>query len=183
MVQTGMAATGKERWKIWPDGDGSSSQPRGIHMRNNECENVMKPILPLIALLLATPVLAQDGPGSHFLSSWDLDGDGSVTLAEATERRGDVFTTFDADGDGSLTAAEYDAFDEARAAHMAEMPGNGGKGKGNPEEQGMMRGFSDANADGAVSREEFMAKVPDWFAMMDRNADGAVTKADFGQGN
>jgi hypothetical protein len=159
----------------------------------------MKPMLPLIALLLATPVLAQEGPGSHFVTNWDLDGNGAVSLAEATERRGDIFVTFDADEDGQLSASEYDAFDAARAADREGMMQGQGQGKGQgqgqgrgkgrgmgdgmDEEGGMMRGFNDGNSDGTVSREEFLARVPDWFAMMDRDGDGNVTEADFGPGN
>ncbi|NBZ87265.1 EF-hand domain-containing protein [Stagnihabitans tardus] len=145
----------------------------------------MKPFLPAtFALLLASAALAQDMvPGGHFVTNWDLDGDGAVSLTEATERRGDIFTTFDADGDGALTEAEYVAFDEARAADQAGMGKGHGMGHGNPEEMGMMRAFNDADGDGRVTREEFLARVPDWFAKMDRNADGAVTPQDFGPGN
>lgn len=163
----------------------------------------MTRLLSLTAALLlsGTALLAQGaGMGSHFVTNWDLDGNGAVSLDEATERRGDIFTTFDADEDGKLSATEYDAFDAARAADQAEMQKGGhgkghgqgqgqgqgqggGMGHGNGEEQGMMRAFNDADGDGLVSRDEFLAKVPDWFAMMDRNADGAVTTDDFGPGN
>lgn len=152
----------------------------------------MKPFLPTaFALLFASAALAQDMvPGGHFVTNWDIDGTGSVSLAEATERRGDIFTTFDADGDGKLSTDEYTAFDEARAADqatMAEGMGKGhgmghGMGHGNPEEMGMMRAFNDADGDGTVTREEFLARVPDWFAKMDRNSDGEVTTEDFGPG-
>ena len=165
----------------------------------------MMRVLPLTAALLlsATAVFAEEtGPGGHFVTNWDLDTNGSVSLAEATERRGDIFTTFDADGDGMLSAVEYTAFDEARAADQAnmreEMGGEGmgqgqgkgkghgdghGKGPGNGEEQGMMRAFNDIDGDGLVSREEFLSRVPDWFAQMDRDGDGAIRTTDFGPGN
>lgn len=157
--------------------------------------------LTAAALFLGTAATAEEtGPGSHFVTNWDLDSNGSVSLEEATERRGDIFTTFDANEDGNLDATEYAAFDAARAADQEamreEMQGEGmgqgqgkGKGKGhgmghgNGEEQGMMQAFNDANGDGLVSREEFLAKVPNWFAMMDRDGDGAISTADFGPGN
>lgn len=121
----------------------------------------------------------QGNPGTHFIENWDLDGDGQVTLAEATERRGDVFLSFDADDNGILSPEEYDLFDEARANDMRE---NGfGQGRsGNGPANGMLRQFTDANGDGRVTREEFMNAVPAWFERMDRNGDSAITEEDFG---
>lgn len=172
------------------------------------------PLLTAALLLSGSAAFAQDAHGAHFITNWDRNDDGIVTLAEATEKRGDVFTAFDADEDGKLSAGEYDMFDEMRstdqAAMQAEMGGmgqgggkghgkgngqgqngNGGMGQGNgqgkmngnPEEAGMMRGFNDTDGDGLVSRDEFMAKTPDWFAKMDRNGDGSVTVDDFGMNN
>lgn len=147
-------------------------------------------LLTAAFLLSTAAAMAQDmTPGGHFIANWDLNADGTVSLEEATEKRGDVFTTFDADEDGKLSATEYDMFDEARANDQAEMKAAMGKGKGMGhgkgmgEEGGMMRAFNDADGDGFVSRDEFMAKTPDWIAMMDRNGDGGVTADDFGPGN
>lgn len=170
--------------------------------------------LTAAALLIGTTAFAEEtGPGSHFVTNWDLDSNGSVSIEEATERRGDIFTTFDANEDGKLDAEEYATFDAARAADQEAMreemqgegmgqgqgqgqgqgkkkKGNGqgqgmggGMGHGNGEEQGMMRAFNDGDADGFVTREEFLAKVPDWFAKMDRDGDSAISTADFGPGN
>jgi uncharacterized protein (DUF2141 family) len=180
------------------------------------------PLAVLLATLAAGPVFAQDQtPGAHFIQNWDADGDGAVSVEEATTRRGDIFTAFDADEDGFLSDEEYALFDEARANDRAAMQegmgqgmgqgngqGNGqGQGQGNGQgqgmgqgmgqgngmgpgmgmgmgaEEGMMRAFNDVDGDGRVSRDEFMARVPDWYAMMDRNADGTITTDDFGPGN
>ena len=164
----------------------------------------MKNPAPLLALalLLGTAASAQTvTPGAHFLQNWDQDGDGIVSLDEATTKRNDLFTAFDADEDGKLSAEEYSAFDEMRSADqemMREEMGTGmgqshgqgggkghgmgmGHGKGMPEEGGMMRGFNDADGDGMVSREEFTSRTADWLAMMDRDGDGQVTAADFGR--
>jgi Ca2+-binding EF-hand superfamily protein len=134
-------------------------------------------------LLLATQSFAAGGvPGGHFIENWDLDNNGGVSLAEATERRGDVFLTFDADDNGVLNAEEHDLFDEARANDMKENGEGHGKGKKNPA-NGMLRKFTDANGDGEVTRAEFMDSVPAWFARMDKNGDGNVTTDDFGKGH
>lgn len=124
---------------------------------------------------------AQGTPGAHFVQNWDLDGDGQVTLKEATERRGDVFYTFDADENGVLSGEEHDLFDEARANDMAENGMGHGGGRNNPA-NGMLRSVTDANGDGKVTRAEFMDAVPAWFARMDRDGDGVVTTDDFGRG-
>ncbi len=130
--------------------------------------------LPAIAL----PAFAQ--PGAHFVENWDLDEDGQVTLAEAIERRGDIFFSFDADENGTIDAEEYKMFDEARAA---DMEGQGGHGNGPMKnaEAGMHLAYNDVDGDGAVSREEFLGRAPDWFADMDRDGDGVITVADFGR--
>lgn len=142
----------------------------------------MNKILTLAALGLfaaAAPAAAETTvPGAHFVENWDLSEDGAVSLTEATERRDDIFTTFDADEDGKLSSEEYDAFDEARAADMADMPGHG-NGRFN---NSMTREASDLNGDGIVTREEFVGGTPDWFAGRDRNGDGVITTADFGPG-
>ncbi len=145
-----------------------------------------------LTLVLAGAALAQQGnPGAHFVQNWDQDGDGAVSLDEAQTKRGDLFTSFDADEDGKLSSAEFDAFDEMRAADQEQMREEmGGKGKGMgmgmgkgmmQAEGGMMRAFNDPDGDGMVSRDEFVGRTADWFAMMDRNGDGRVTEDDFGR--
>jgi hypothetical protein len=137
-------------------------------------------LLPLAALLAATPALAQQGqPGAHFIESWDGDRDGVVTLEEATARRGDVFAMFDMNEDGLLDAEEYVLFDETRAL---DMENNGGHGRGAMMQasEGMTLPYNDVDADGAVSLGEFLGQAPAWIAAMDRDGDGVITTADFG---
>lgn len=131
-----------------------------------------------LALVLAAAA-AVAAPGDHFILNWDLDGDGTVTLAELETRRGDVFYSFDADGDGRIDATEYVLFDEARANDMANAQGHGPglQAAG----QGMTRDFNDTDGDGAVSRAEFIARAADWLVMMDRDQSGDITAADFGR--
>ncbi len=142
--------------------------------------------LALALALAAAPAFAQQGsPGAHFVENWDLDGDGKVTVEEATERRGDVFSSFDANDDGFLDTEEYVLFDEAREADMAQ---NGADHGGRQGHGGMMRAADDMllarnddDGDGRVSREEFTANAAAWITQMDRNDDGVVTTGDFGR--
>lgn len=146
----------------------------------------MKTALAFVLALVAAPALAQGGGGvPHFIENWDGDADGAVTLAEATSRRGDIFLTFDADEDGRLSVEEYALFDEARAQDQAQVRQGKAEGAGQlrRENAGMERAFNDLDGDGFVSREEFLARTPDWYAQMDRNGDGTVTRDDFGRGN
>ena len=142
----------------------------------------MKPIQLALPLMFAASVaLAENGvPGSHFIENWDLDGDGQVTLAEAQERRGDVFYSFDADEDGYIDGEEYKNFDEAR---KNDMEGQGGHGNGAMKnaEGGMHLAYNDADSDGRVSRAEFLGRTEAWIGQMDRNGDGVVTTVDFGR--
>ena len=160
---------------------------------------MMKRTLFFAALTMALTggAFAEAGnPGAHFVQNWDDDGDGVVLLEEAKMKRDNLFTTFDADEDGKLTPEEYVAFDEMRAAdqdamreEMGAMAGGGmgqgmgqGKGKGMMRaEGGMNRGFNDTDGDGLVSREEFVSRTPDWFAMMDSDGNGKITEDDFGR--
>lgn len=135
------------------------------------------PILATL-LLLATPALAQTTPGGQFMQAWDLDGNGTATLAELQQMRGNVFTTFDANEDGILDATEYVAFDEARAADVSNYDGPQ-RAQMQKVADGMALSHSDRNDDGHVDRAEFVEGAQDWFAAIDRNADGGITSADF----
>lgn len=138
-------------------------------------------IATIVAAPLSLPAWAQpDQPGAHFVENWDLDGDGKVDLAELTERRGDVFLSFDSDEDGRLDDEEYAVFDEARANDMEGQQGHG-RGAMVRAETGMHKDFNDVDGDGYVTRDEFLGRAPDWFAMMDRNKDNAITTDDFGR--
>ena len=113
----------------------------------------------------------------HFMGAWDLNGDGKVTLAEATERRTDMFAAFDADEDGVLNAEELDMIDAMRESEQAGL--GEGAGPGRKRALGsMQRGMMDTDGDGTVSRDEFLSKTPRWFEHMDANADGAITAED-----
>lgn len=139
--------------------------------------------LTLVLALAAPAVMAQETPGTHFIENWDLNEDGTVSVAEITERRDLVFTMFDNDENDALDATEYAMFDETRAADMEMNAGGhagGQNGQGGKMMQGMTMAFNDTDGDGMVTREEFVAGSAGWFAMLDRNGDEAVTAEDFG---
>ena len=136
-------------------------------------------VLLTCAALMPIAAFAQDTPGTHFVENWDLDGNGSVSAEEITERRGDIFTMFDQDEDGMLSAEEYVLFDETRAADMENNSGGHGKG-GDRMQEGLTLGFNDTDADGQVSKEEFVSNSAAWFTQIDRNGDAMITSADFG---
>lgn len=132
-----------------------------------------------LAALFPLSVAAQSAPGSYFIENWDLDADGTVTLAELEEKRGDVFYMFDADENGMLNADEYASFDELRAADMENQVDHS-QGKMGRVREGMQMSFNDANDDGQVSEAEFLAMAADWLTIIDRDESGDVTSADFG---
>lgn len=141
------------------------------------------PLSFLLAAALALPVVAQQGiPGAHFLENWDLNEDGQVTVAEATEKRSDVFYMFDQDENGALDATEYDLFDETRNADMQANAG-GHKGQMQGVSKAMSREFNDVDNNGMVTEEEFLSQVSAWFAMMDQDGNNLLTTDDFGRKN
>lgn len=114
-------------------------------------------------------------PGANFVAMWDMDGNGQVTLAEAQEKRADLFTAFDADEDDTLSAEELLAWSDMRDENRAQMQANG-QGRGPAKGAGM-----GPAAMAGVTRADFLASTPYWFARMDRNRDGVLSTADFGR--
>lgn len=129
-----------------------------------------------LALAAGTAFAQQGAPGAHFIEQWDMDGDGQVTLAEATEKRTEIFVMFDQSEDGVMDAAEWGGI----AAHLAEEEGAMGHGPGQLIHDAMTPVFNDTDGDGTVTKEEFAAATEGLFAAIDRNGDGVMTSADFG---
>lgn len=151
----------------------------------------MKPLLTLTAALVLTVGgavipqigLAQQGnPGAHFIEQWDMDGNGEVTLAEAQEKRGDVFVMFDSNENGQMDAPEWQAIADHLAAEAANGNAPGMKrGPGKAIHDAMVPAFNDADGNGNVTKDEFVAATVGLFATIDRNGDGLMTTADFGR--
>lgn len=144
----------------------------------------MKTFLAAVALTLgAGAVLAQQGnPGQHFLEQWDANADGSVTEAEVVAKRSEVFGMFDQESDQVLSAEEWGLVEEHMAMELAPHgPGAGMRmaGPGKAVHEAMTPTFNDADGDGRVTLEEFVAASARLFPLMDADGDGAVTAADF----
>lgn len=129
--------------------------------------------------------LAQQGtPGAHFIEQWDLNGDGQVTLAEAREKRGDVFYMFDANADGIFQPEDWAAIaDHLATEEQANGAGLGmGNGPGRIIHAAMEPAFNDTDGNGSVTAQEFIDATDALFVQIDRNGDGLMTTADFGRG-
>lgn len=164
----------------------------------------MKTTLAALAMTAALSGAAwaqQGNPGQHFLDQWDADSDGSVTPAEVTAKRSEVFAMFDQDEDQTLSAAEWALVADHMSMEMGQGKDGHGQGMGHGSGQGMGKGkrkgmggmagpgqavhegmtpaFNDADGDGIVTLAEFDAASVKLFPLMDADGDGAVTAADF----
>lgn len=154
-------------------------------------------------------------PMMHGKSMMDADGNGVVTRAEAQQKAEEMFAMMDVNKDGKLDQADREArrqemrsrlFDKLDANHdgsiskeefMADKgpegrhpPMNGPEGPRGPGMGGgagmhgmhgmrgghMMMAMADANHDGVITKDEFMAAAMKHFDMADTNHDGKLTK-------
>ena len=144
-------------------------------------------LLALPLAVAAVPALAQPADfKSHFIGEWDLDGDGKITLAEVTERRGNVFLSFDANEDGVLDTDEQALMAEMRDNQHAEM-GNGGMGKGHGQGHGRgMMGQGKGHGQGMMGQGKGMGRMQmqaeagmHQGRMFDTNGDGKWSRDEF----
>lgn len=133
----------------------------------------MKFVIALTAVALASAsslVLADaGGPGAGHrgafmerLKAADTDGNGMLSKDEAAKSLPHIaanFDAIDANHDGQVTVDELHAYMKAQHGNRA----------------GKAFKSADANGDGKVSREEFLAAAAARFDRMDANKDGVLT--------
>ncbi|MES1198851.1 MAG: hypothetical protein ABUS48_02615 [Pseudomonadota bacterium] len=125
--------------------------------------------------------VASDGAPHHggFFAHLDTNGDGVVTRQEFDASRTAQFTRMDANNDGSLTRDEMRGGrhrgqgDDAQNGQGGEHRWGGRHGGGRMRE--MMVERADANHDGNISRDEFLAGPIERFNRLDANHDGVIS--------
>lgn len=139
--------------------------------------------LATLALALSAPALAQAAPAAAPAPAQaptppapaaggmmrDPFGDATVWRAQVQAEAGARFAVLDTDKDGSLSPAEMAAGRPARPGGAARSP-RPGRGAGGAARMG------DANGDGRIVREEFVAGSLRRFDMMDADRDGQLTR-------
>ena len=114
---------------------------------------------------------AQDGPQErgdrHGIFQSDANSDGVLTRAEFDAGRTALFARLDADHNGQLTRDEMHAERGERGEHRGRRGGHRG---------GMHQlASADANNDGNITREEFLARPNEMFQRLDTNNDGVIS--------
>ena len=124
----------------------------------------------------ASALLAQPmgGPG---MMMQDPYGDATVARKDAEAQAAARFAAMDANGDGVLTPDELRAMRRDRRGGEPGGPDGPGPGMGGGMGGGMAR-MLDADGDGKVSREEFVAGNLRLFDRGDADHDGLLTKAE-----
>lgn len=132
-----------------------------------------KPVLLVLAIGVALPVMAHDRSGSQRgpdFSTLDTNGDGQITREEMQSRSAERFETADTNGDGLLTAQEMTARADAERSDRIER-----------RVQRMIEEL-DANADGALSQAELLDRRAErLFERADQNEDGSISEDEFAQ--
>jgi Ca2+-binding EF-hand superfamily protein len=114
-------------------------------------------------------------PGQLMLQRFDTDRDGKVTKDELQAQLKKRFADMDLNNDGKIDDAD-------RPPMMRGQEGAAGASFGRGRGRGMgMDGMAaaDANKDGVITLDEFIAQGMKRFDTFDRNKDGVVDKADF----
>lgn len=111
-----------------------------------------------------------DAPGRQFgVFQSDANNDGVLTRQEFDAGREAKFTQLDTSNDGQLTREE-------RRAERGEHRGRRGSGRHGGGMHSLER--ADANNDGNVTRDEFLARPTEMFNRLDANSDGVISTAE-----
>jgi Ca2+-binding EF-hand superfamily protein len=123
--------------------------------------NILFATVAIVACAGAGLALAGNNQRGHhsLFEAADADHDGVVTRQEYDAGRDAMFARMDADHDGQLARADR------RRRH----------GQERGEHHRMGPRDADANHDGAISRDEFLARPIAQFARLDANGDGAIS--------
>lgn len=115
--------------------------------------------------------------GLMMLRAADANGDNTITRAEVEQLQSEMFTWMDRNGDGVLSSDDRSPVHQRLAALRDAQADDGEDRRGRWGRRG--RGGDDArmdaNDDGRVTRDEFMARGAPGFERLDANSDGAIT--------
>ena len=133
---------------------------------------VAQPVPPLPAPPTGGGVPPGAGPdherherASRFIEHLDIDKDGKLSQAEIAGEQNRTFAYADVNGDGKLDAEEF----RRRGMMFMRMRTT------------TLFDLMDANADGALTKEEIAAPSSRWFARYDANKDGAIAAEELPQ--
>lgn len=108
-----------------------------------------------------------------FIEIYDADGDGEVTREQYDAQRAGAFTATDVNRDGKLDQSEYLKEFVARLDRQIELR------RQDQLQQGGVRFKSiDADKNGSISRDEYVAMSTRMFERTDTNKDGLVSQDD-----
>lgn len=133
---------------------------------------------------ISAPAFASPGHGDRamphdMITAQDSDNDGSLSLAEFLAPKESRFAQLDANKDGTISAQEYAAAppaNDAMAKRVTEW-----QAKANEAEKALMVARKsqhfralDADGNGSISQDEYLATSKLKFAALDENGDGKV---------
>jgi Ca2+-binding EF-hand superfamily protein len=123
----------------------------------------------------AGPVASADDL-TDSLMAFDRDGDGNLVRAEVPDRFQGLFDRGDANKDGALSREELKQIASSTAQNEGG-PGRGGRGRGGPMLDPLMRAL-DSDRDGSLSAGE-IAAAGDVLKTLDANGDGQLSAEEF----
>lgn len=112
-----------------------------------------------------------------FVKTYDINGDGRVSIGEFMMEREATYARTDADGDGSLTQDEY-VGDFAKRMDASELSFDVGDRQRQIDAANFRFGFMDTDENEIMTAAEFHASGMRTFKRLDTNEDGSVNGQD-----